>query len=351
MVQEGLKQTGNLEDLQELAEKYHRACVADYQNQKTLRENMAPDKILGCGQPDFVGWAGIGPVANLIEYILGFEIDAPGKIITWTVRQNERHGLTNLRFNDFKVDLIAEPATGSGPRQITVESGGEFTLRLRRGTRSSRNGSSPESGRWKSNESSAQGATRPYDQHRRRRDCPTSGARHPLLPPAWQPHRAQLAKGTDSFVRSPFSSTAADLVGQLHRVFGDRHPELAVEVGRKRGDGRLARTGDRRGGSCLGYIAILVDHEPVAAAHGRDSYREVQRLAGLHVRRWKPEKIDAADAKRGRLISGVAAVEVAELNSVGLPAAVPRPATSRTQAVSCRRTRAPPFRGRSRFPR
>ena len=135
MVQEGLKQTGHLEELQELAERYHRACVADYQNQKTLRENMAPDKILGCGQPDFVGWAGIGPVANLIEYILGFEIDAPGKIITWTVRQNERHGLTNLRFNDFKVDLIAEPASGNGPRQITVESGGEFTLRLRRGTK------------------------------------------------------------------------------------------------------------------------------------------------------------------------------------------------------------------------
>ena len=112
-----------------------RACVADYQNQKTLRENMAPDKILGCGQPDFVGWAGIGPVANLIEYVLGFEIDAPGKIITWTIRQDERHGLRNLRFNEFKVDLIAEPASGDGLRQIAVESGGEFLLRLRRSGR------------------------------------------------------------------------------------------------------------------------------------------------------------------------------------------------------------------------
>ena len=133
MVQEGLKQVGQLDDLQELAVKYHRACVADYQQQKTLRENMAPDKILGCGQPDFVGWAGIGPVANLIEYILGFEIDAPGKVITWTIRQDERHGLTNLWFNDFTVDLIAEPTTGHRPRQISVASGGEFLLRLRWG--------------------------------------------------------------------------------------------------------------------------------------------------------------------------------------------------------------------------
>lgn len=133
MVQEGVKQTGHLDDLQDLAEKYHRACVADYQNQQTLRENMAPDKILGCGQPDFVGWAGIGPVANLIEYVLGFEIDAPGRVITWTIRQNERHGLTNLRLGDFTVDLIAEPASDNRARRITVASGGQFTLRLRRG--------------------------------------------------------------------------------------------------------------------------------------------------------------------------------------------------------------------------
>ncbi len=133
MVQEGLKQTGYADDLHELARKYHRACVADYQNQKTLRENMAPDKVLGCGAPDFVGWAGIGPVANLMEHILGLEIDAPGNTITWTIRQDERHGLANLCFNGFKVDLIAEPATAEAPRHISVESDGNFTLRLMAG--------------------------------------------------------------------------------------------------------------------------------------------------------------------------------------------------------------------------
>ena len=140
---------------QELAEKYYRACVADYQSHKTLRENMAPDKILGCGQPDFVGWSGLGPVANLIEYLLGFDIDAPGKTITWTIRQSERHGLTNLRFNGYQVDLVAEPASGHGPRHITVASGGEFTLRSGGVTRLSKNGSPPAPGRWKSNETSA----------------------------------------------------------------------------------------------------------------------------------------------------------------------------------------------------
>jgi neutral trehalase len=133
MVQEGLKQTDYRDDLQELAAKYHRACVADYQQQRTLRENMAPDQVLGCGQPDFVGWSGIGPVANLIEHLLGLEIEAPRRTITWTLRQPERHGLTRLQFHGFQVDLVAEPASARGPREITVTSGGEFTLCVRRG--------------------------------------------------------------------------------------------------------------------------------------------------------------------------------------------------------------------------
>lgn len=135
MVQEGLKLAGYGDAARELAAKYHRACVADFQQQRTLRENLAPDRVLGCGAPDFVGWSGIGPVANLIEYLLGFEIDAPRRTITWTLHQPERHGLTNWRFGEFAVDLTAEPADDAGPRTITVTSGGEFTLRVRRGER------------------------------------------------------------------------------------------------------------------------------------------------------------------------------------------------------------------------
>lgn len=131
MVQEGLRQAGYADDVYELAEKYHRACVADYQAHKTLCEDLAPDKILGCGQPDFVGWAGIGPVANLIEYVLGFDFDAPARTITWTIRQAERHGLANVWFNGFKVNLIADPAAVNSPRMVSVESGGAFTLRIK----------------------------------------------------------------------------------------------------------------------------------------------------------------------------------------------------------------------------
>jgi hypothetical protein len=136
MVQEGLKQAGHPDDLYELAEKYHRACVADYKAHKTLCEDLAPDKVLGCGKPDFVGWAGIGPVANLIEYILGFDFDASTRTITWTIRQSERHGLDNVWFNGFKISLIAEPASANEPRKVSIESGGDFTLRIKTGGKS-----------------------------------------------------------------------------------------------------------------------------------------------------------------------------------------------------------------------
>lgn len=131
MVQEGLDATGQQEFLRETAAKYYRACLQAYQDQKTIRENLAPDKPVGFGAADFVGWGGIGPVANLIEYVLGFKLDAPAKTITWRINLRERHGLENLQFNGFKTDLICEARVSPGdPCRVSVKSGGAFTLKI-----------------------------------------------------------------------------------------------------------------------------------------------------------------------------------------------------------------------------
>lgn len=130
MAQEGLKTIDNGGLLQESAEKYYNACLAAFHEQKTIRENLSPDKPVGYGAADFVGWGGIGPVANLIEYMLGFNIDAPANTITWNVRRAERHGLKNLQFNGFKVDLLCEA------RRVKVTSGGSFVLRIISGANS-----------------------------------------------------------------------------------------------------------------------------------------------------------------------------------------------------------------------
>ena len=137
MVQEGLKAAHEQEFLQATAEKYYQACLSAYGAQKTINENLAPDKPVGFGAPDFVGWGGIGPVANLIEYILGFDINAPEHTITWRINRLERHGLENLMFDGFKVDIICETRAAAGdPCHITVKSGGNFALKIFVGGRS-----------------------------------------------------------------------------------------------------------------------------------------------------------------------------------------------------------------------
>ena len=57
---------------------------------------MAPDRPIGCGVPEFVGWGGLGPVANLIEAVIGLDIDAPANTIMWRITKTERHGMKNF---------------------------------------------------------------------------------------------------------------------------------------------------------------------------------------------------------------------------------------------------------------
>jgi hypothetical protein len=70
-------------------------------------------------------------VANLIEYILGFELNVPANTITWRINRLERHGLENLQFGGFKADMVCDAR--SAPEDachITVRSGGSFVLKV-----------------------------------------------------------------------------------------------------------------------------------------------------------------------------------------------------------------------------
>ena len=131
IVQEGLRASGREEDWHKLAEKYFAAQLEVFTKEKTIKENMAPDLAMGCGVPEFVGWGGIGPVANLIEAVIGLDINAPENTITWRVHRTERHGLKNFTLNGFQVDLLCDARKSAGdPCKITIHSGGAFTLKL-----------------------------------------------------------------------------------------------------------------------------------------------------------------------------------------------------------------------------
>ena len=58
---------------------------------------------------DFVGWTGLGPIAMLIENIIGLNINVPENIITWRITRKDEHGIKNLLFGKQKVDLICTP--------------------------------------------------------------------------------------------------------------------------------------------------------------------------------------------------------------------------------------------------
>jgi glycogen debranching enzyme len=131
MVQEGLRLNGEWARARSLAEKYLRALLTAFQSQKSIYENLAPDSPKGYGGNEFVGWGGIGPVSNLIEYTLGLQVDAPGKTIEWHIERTDRHGIQNLGFGHYAVHLICERReSAQSACHIEVESDGEFTLKV-----------------------------------------------------------------------------------------------------------------------------------------------------------------------------------------------------------------------------
>jgi hypothetical protein len=131
MVQEGLRANGQNELARELAEKYFNAVVATYTAERTIKESIRADKLEFSGASDFVGWGGVGPIANFIEYILGFEVNVPAQMITWRISRTERHGIKNLKFGEFYVELICEVRQNARePYHVSITSGGAFNLRI-----------------------------------------------------------------------------------------------------------------------------------------------------------------------------------------------------------------------------
>lgn len=86
-------------------------------------------------RPDFVGWSGIGPIAMLIENILGIDLDMHAREVSWDIRLTEEHGLRNMRVGDIgSMDLVCrERATSKAEAIVTLKCDGAIKVNLRRG--------------------------------------------------------------------------------------------------------------------------------------------------------------------------------------------------------------------------
>ena len=129
MIQLGFSSARQRAVAQRLAEKYFTAMVRCYTRNKTINESLSPATLDGWGQPNFVGWGGIGPIANFIEYVLGFDIDAPQQTVTWHLHRLEQHGLRNIKIGTCYADFLCEArAKPEDACRLTVKSDGAFTL-------------------------------------------------------------------------------------------------------------------------------------------------------------------------------------------------------------------------------
>ena len=77
---------------------------------------------------DFVGWSGLGPIAMLIENIIGIKLNIPKNEIKWRINRADKHGVKNLHYIDSKVSLIAEPVNEKLNLNITASY--PFNLKL-----------------------------------------------------------------------------------------------------------------------------------------------------------------------------------------------------------------------------
>jgi glycogen debranching enzyme len=84
-------------------------------------------------RPDFVGWTGCGPIAMVIENLLGFDAQGAKGELTWEITRTDRHGIRKLRFGDITASLVcAKRANPQAEAEITIQSNHPFTLHLRR---------------------------------------------------------------------------------------------------------------------------------------------------------------------------------------------------------------------------
>jgi|GEM_PF-21655 len=129
----GLESRGYEEFAAEASERYLAAIHAVFKKTGTLWENYAPERYEP-GEPsrkDFVGWTGCGPIALLIENVLGLRCNAAENRLTWRVRRTDRHGIQNLRFGGTIVSVVcAARPSAENPAAITVETNNSFELHV-----------------------------------------------------------------------------------------------------------------------------------------------------------------------------------------------------------------------------
>lgn len=129
----GLEVYGYREEARRIAVNHIEHLYWVYKNTNTLYENYQPESV-GPGvhaRPDFVGWTGVGPIAALIENVMGIQVDASQDSVTWDLALAEAHGIKNLHFGDNIIGLSVEDrVTSASAAEITVTTNSPVNLHV-----------------------------------------------------------------------------------------------------------------------------------------------------------------------------------------------------------------------------
>lgn len=115
-------------------ETYLDSLVHVHRKTGTLWENYAPESPSPGvpARPHFVGWTGCGPIALLIEDVLGFRADAAARRLTWVLGRRDLHGIRQLHVGEATVDALCQPRTDIlAPAEIEITTSQALELVVR----------------------------------------------------------------------------------------------------------------------------------------------------------------------------------------------------------------------------
>jgi len=92
------------------------------------------DKLAG---PDWVGWSALGPIAMLIENVIGINIDVPKRQVKWEIRLLEEHGVKNLNLGKLgHISLLCRSRSSiKDSAEVIILADRDITVQIKCGNR------------------------------------------------------------------------------------------------------------------------------------------------------------------------------------------------------------------------
>lgn len=137
MVMKGLMDKGFRKEAREIALSHYDQVFQVYKKTGTFYEYYAPETAEPgfMARDNFIGWTGLAPIAELIEFIIGIRGDYPTKTIVWDVNLTEANGIERYPFGpdgSITFKAAARRSVNEKPR-IEVDTNIPFKLVVRYG--------------------------------------------------------------------------------------------------------------------------------------------------------------------------------------------------------------------------